>query len=409
MKGSLTASTFARLSSLIPFRLFTTQKFSLLILCSGVPLFIFSSSFVSVAKASEIVQVVNGGSINRPTLRAGSQGDSVLELQGALKLLGYYTGEVDGNYNEQTIAAVSQFQKSAGLPADGIVAASTWQKLFPGGTTASASLENTSNSAITRNETEAFPVPTERANSNRITNSRSQTKPVTRTTTTASSPEPKPTARATTPASNPEPKPTARATTPASNPEPKPTARATTPASNPEPQAIRRVTSTTSNSGTKPAARNRNTSSQPQSPRTSQGTRSTQTSQANNRTSSATRSSQTTRSNQTARSTQTTRASQGTGTQQTTPSSRTTQSPGIQYTSAGMPILRLGMQGEEVLQLQRRLRRLGFFEGAVDGDFGAETETAVKAFQQKYGIEADGVVGGGTWVYLMPRRQQQRQ
>jgi peptidoglycan hydrolase-like protein with peptidoglycan-binding domain len=393
MKGSLTASTFARLSSLIPFRLFTTQKFSLLILCSGVPLFIFSSSFVSVAKASEIVQVVNGGSINRPTLRAGSQGDSVLELQGALKLLGYYTGEVDGNYNEQTIAAVSQFQKSAGLPADGIVAASTWQKLFPGGTTASASLENTSNSAITRNETEAFPVPTERANSNRITNSRSQTKPVTRTTTTASSPEPKPTARATTPASNPEPKPTARATA----------------ASNPEPQAIRRVTSTTSNSGTKPAARNRNTSSQPQSPRTSQGTRSTQTSQANNRTSSATRSSQTTRSNQTARSTQTTRASQVTRTQQTTPSSRTTQSPGIQYTSAGMPILRLGMQGEEVLQLQRRLRRLGFFEGAVDGDFGAETETAVKAFQQKYGIEADGVVGGGTWVYLMPRRQQQRQ
>jgi peptidoglycan hydrolase-like protein with peptidoglycan-binding domain len=389
MQGSLTASTFARLCSFIPFRLFPTNKFSFLILCSAAPLFLFSSPLISVATAQETVQqVVNGGSINRPTLRAGSQGDSVSELQGALKLLGYYTGEVDGNYNEQTVAAVSQFQKSAGLPADGIVAASTWQKLFPGLTTASASSGNSSNSATTRNETEGFSVPTQRPDNNRTTNSNSQTKPVTRTTTVSNT-EPKPTPRTTT-ASNTEPKPTPRTTT-ASNTEPKPTSRATSTTSSPEPR---------------PVTRNRNTSSQRENTTSSQGGRRTPTTQESTRTSSATRRNQTTSSNAT-RANQTARTSQGTRTQQTTPSSRTTQqNPGIQYTSAGMPILRLGMQGEEVIQLQRRLRRLGFFDGPVDGDFGAATETAVKAFQQKNGIEADGVVGGGTWVYLMPRRQQ---
>ncbi len=374
MQGSLTASTFARLRSFIPFRVFPTYKFSFLILCSSAPLFLFSSPLISVVTAQETVQVVNGGSINRPTLRAGSQGDSVSELQGALKLLGYYTGEVNGNYNEQTAAAVSQFQKSAGLPADGIVAASTWQKLFPGLTTASASSGNSSNSATTRNETEGFSVPTQRTDNNRTTNSRSETKPVTRTT-----------------ASNTEPKPTPRATT-VSNTEQKPTPP--------------RATSTTSSPEPRPATRNRNTSSQRENTTTSQGGRRTQTTQESTRTSTATRRNQTSSSN-TTRGNQTARTSQGTRTQQTTPSSRTTQqNPGIQYTSAGMPILRLGMQGEEVLQLQRRLRRLGFFDGPVNGNFGTATETAVKAFQKKNGIEADVVVGGGTWVYLMPRRQQ---
>jgi peptidoglycan hydrolase-like protein with peptidoglycan-binding domain len=399
MQGSLTASTFARLRSFIPFRLFPTYKFSFLILCSSAPLFLFSSSLISVATAQEATQVVNAGSVNRPTLRAGSQGDSVSELQGALKLLGYYTGEVDGNYNEQTAAAVSQFQKSAGLPADGIVAASTWQKLFPGLTTASASSGNSSNSATTRNETEGFSVPTQRTDNNRTTNSRSETKPVTRTTTTASSSEPKPTPRPTTTVSSSEPKPTPRPTTTVSSSEPKPAPRPTTTASSPEP---------------KPVPRNRNTNSQRENTTTPQSTRRTQTTQESTRTSSAARRSQTsssnqeTRGNQTTRSNQATRTSQGTRTPQTTPSSRTTQNPGIQYTSAGMPILRLGMQGEEVQQLQRRLRRLGFFDGPVNGNFGTATESAVKAFQQKNGIEADGVVGGGTWVYLMPRRQQQR-
>jgi len=55
--------------------------------------------------------------------------------------------------------------------------------------------------------------------------------------------------------------------------------------------------------------------------------------------------------------------------------------------------------------LQRRLQRLGFLnEGDVDGNFGAATEAAVIALQKRYGLDADGVVGGGTWEILMRRR-----
>jgi N-acetylmuramoyl-L-alanine amidase len=44
---------------------------------------------------------------------------------------------------------------------------------------------------------------------------------------------------------------------------------------------------------------------------------------------------------------------------------------------------------------------LGFFDGAVDGVFGTETEDAVKAAQQNFGLDADGVVGTATWDALL--------
>jgi peptidoglycan hydrolase-like protein with peptidoglycan-binding domain len=67
----------------------------------------------------------------RPILQSGSQGAVVSELQATLKLLGYYTGSVDGLYGKSTIAAVTQFQQAAGIPVDGIVGAATWERLFP--------------------------------------------------------------------------------------------------------------------------------------------------------------------------------------------------------------------------------------------------------------------------------------
>lgn len=68
-------------------------------------------------------------STQRPTLRVGSTGQDVLYLQGALKLLGYYTGPLDGSFGSGTADAVKRFQLSRGLTADGVVGARTWDAI----------------------------------------------------------------------------------------------------------------------------------------------------------------------------------------------------------------------------------------------------------------------------------------
>ena len=95
------------------------------------PLLLVSSNTISVAAPTKTAQVTTVSNIKRPTLQIGSQGERVSELQAALKLLGFYTGTVDGLYQEGTARAVSQFKQAAGLKADSIVDAITWQKLFP--------------------------------------------------------------------------------------------------------------------------------------------------------------------------------------------------------------------------------------------------------------------------------------
>ncbi len=85
-----------------------------------------------------------------------------------------------------------------------------------------------------------------------------------------------------------------------------------------------------------------------------------------------------------------------------TPVTPTPTNPAVpQPTTVSLPILRLGMRGSAISQLQQRLRRLGFFNGAVDGIFGTETENAVKAMQRNFGLEADGIVGLATWDALL--------
>lgn len=66
-----------------------------------------------------------------------------------------------------------------------------------------------------------------------------------------------------------------------------------------------------------------------------------------------------------------------------------------------LPILRIGMKGGAVFGLQERLRSLGFLKSAADSLFGPDTQAAVKAAQQKFSLEADGVVGAATWNALM--------
>jgi N-acetylmuramoyl-L-alanine amidase len=58
--------------------------------------------------------------------------------------------------------------------------------------------------------------------------------------------------------------------------------------------------------------------------------------------------------------------------------------------------MKLGASGEKVKEIQQWLTDYGYYSGNVDGVFGADTEKAVKTFQEESGLIADGVVGKDT-------------
>lgn len=64
------------------------------------------------------------------TLKSGSTGTEVRQLQQRLKDLGYYTGSVDGDFGAGTENAVIAFQKANGLTADGKAGTRTLAKLY---------------------------------------------------------------------------------------------------------------------------------------------------------------------------------------------------------------------------------------------------------------------------------------
>lgn len=68
-------------------------------------------------------------------------------------------------------------------------------------------------------------------------------------------------------------------------------------------------------------------------------------------------------------------------------------------------MLKRGMKGADVKTLQAALIAYGFSCGAAgaDGDFGSGTETALKKFQTKYSLGADGIAGKGTWGKLLSK------
>ncbi|QJC52228.1 spore cortex-lytic enzyme [Paenibacillus albicereus] len=59
-----------------------------------------------------------------------------------------------------------------------------------------------------------------------------------------------------------------------------------------------------------------------------------------------------------------------------------------------------GASGKDVVELQGRLRFLGFYEGKIDGQFGPKTKNSVTWFQWKFGMKSDGVVGPKTKLKL---------
>ena len=99
--------------------------------------------------------IAQTGAIVRPALKLGSRGSAVIELQAALKLLGFYPDTVDGIFSQSTARAVSQFQEAAGLAADGTVGQDTWNRLFP---VAPSPIENPfANAPVTADNSEINP------------------------------------------------------------------------------------------------------------------------------------------------------------------------------------------------------------------------------------------------------------
>lgn len=65
----------------------------------------------------------------------------------------------------------------------------------------------------------------------------------------------------------------------------------------------------------------------------------------------------------------------------------------------GSPVLRRGSSGPKVRDVQNALRVAGFAV-RLDGAFGAETDSATRAFQASRELKPDGVVGPATWAAL---------
>jgi len=77
----------------------------------------------------------------------GSRGSEVTQIQTKLKRWGYYTGNIDGIYGSQTLAAVKYFQRKNGLTVDGIAGTKTLQAMgiYTSSSSSSSSANNSSN------------------------------------------------------------------------------------------------------------------------------------------------------------------------------------------------------------------------------------------------------------------------
>lgn len=65
-------------------------------------------------------------------------------------------------------------------------------------------------------------------------------------------------------------------------------------------------------------------------------------------------------------------------------------------------MLARGAEGKQVEALQKLLMAHGINPGPIDGLFGPKTEAAVRRFQEKTGLQVDGIVGPHTRKALQP-------
>ncbi|MEG1550760.1 MAG: spore cortex-lytic enzyme [Oscillospiraceae bacterium] len=63
-------------------------------------------------------------------------------------------------------------------------------------------------------------------------------------------------------------------------------------------------------------------------------------------------------------------------------------------------ISQMGARGDEVRQIQTKLKQQGYYKGTVDGIYGTATKNSVKSYQKASGLPADGIAGKKTLSYL---------
>ena len=79
------------------------------------------------------------------------------------------------------------------------------------------------------------------------------------------------------------------------------------------------------------------------------------------------------------------------------------QAAGEQNVTVKVPVLRMGSKGSAVAAMQGviAMKKLSLGVYGVDGDFGMSTASALKIFQSRNGLAADGVCGQKTWEALL--------
>lgn len=65
-------------------------------------------------------------------------------------------------------------------------------------------------------------------------------------------------------------------------------------------------------------------------------------------------------------------------------------------TNNSVALSKYGSRGDEVIQIQTKLKRWGYYSGNIDGIYGSKTLSAVKWFQSKNGLTVDGIAGSKT-------------
>lgn len=68
--------------------------------------------------------------------------------------------------------------------------------------------------------------------------------------------------------------------------------------------------------------------------------------------------------------------------------------------TVAVAVISQGSRGETVKLIQQKLKKWGYYNGAIDGIYGSATKKAVKYFQSKNGLTADGIVGNKTLAAL---------